>query len=436
MSNMFYDYLSEKIIKYFQTNIPDPGEKYYIQFENDEQVGELYSVLENNIISSSFVYNDIVRGQKYGTYELDFGKVQLIVAASRSNGPHPDFLATLRNLVGVDAEYINKAILFIHCSSLDSILGGAGSLSKEGMPLNISIIERDIKRKINETGYSNVDKAILEYYLDNKRKELAGSIASIFEYEDIIQCLSDSQITFEEYKNFELFPDDKLSTLTGKKLNTRLEENHSNFVKIAEIHSYGADNSKLENLYGEDGAKALSKPEWEKVPYSEIEKYISSKKNKATIEYYPIISDENLWDREEGDTKAKSRIRNILSFVSDTQEEVSFTLSFSEYTKSVGIEIPKAYQTFLKCVNNGKKLLVTITGIEDKTVFGHFKYNDNGVKYDFRIAVIRCNPGLLENIKTQYSVEIKGTDKSAIRINTDSDDVVFYNGENEKNISY
>ena len=432
MSNMFYDYLSEKIIKYFQTNIPDPGEKYYIQFENDEQVGELYSVLENNIISSPFVYNDIVRGQKYGTYELDFGKVQLIVAASRSNGPHPDFLATLRNLVGVDDEYINKAILFIHCSSLDSILGGAGSLSKEGMPLNISVIERDIKRKINETGYSNVDKAILEYYLDNKRKELAGSIASIFEYEDIIQCLSDSQITFEEYKNFELFPDDKLSTLTGKKLNTRLEENHSNFVKIAEIHSYGADNSKLENLYGEDGAKALSKPEWEMVPYSEIEKYISSKKNKATIEYYPIISDENLWDREEGDTKAKSRIRNILSFVSDTQEEVSFTLSFSEYTKSVGIEIPKAYQTFLKCVNSGKKLLVTITGIEDKTVFGHFKYNDNGVKYDFRIAVIRCNPGLLENIKTQYSVEIKGTDKSAIRINTDSDDVVFYNGENEK----
>ncbi|MFR8725493.1 MAG: hypothetical protein ACLVEZ_03740 [Mediterraneibacter faecis] len=80
--------------------------------------------------------------------------------------------------------------------------------------------------------------------------------------------------------------------------------------------------------------------------------------------------------------------------------------------------------------------MVTITGIEDKTVFYHFKYNDNGVKYDFRIAVIRCTPGLLENIKTQYSVEIKGTDKSAIRINTDSDDVVFYNGENEKNISY
>lgn len=354
MSNMFYDYLSEKIIKYFQTNIPDPGEKYYIQFENDEQVGKLYSVLENNIISSPFVYNDDLRSQKYETYELDFGKVQLIIAASRNNRPHPDFLATLRNLVGVEEGYLKKAILFIHCSSLDSILGGAGSLSKEGMPLNISVIERDIKRKINETGYSNTDKVILEHYLDNKRKELDGSIATIFEYEDIIQCLSDSQITFDEYKKFELFPDDKLSTLSGKKLDTRLEENHANFVKIAEIHSYGADNGKLENLFGEEGAKALSKPDWEIISYSEIEKYIASKKNKTTIEYYPIISDENLWDREEGDTKAKSRIRNIISFVSDTQEEVSFSLSFSEYTKSVCIDIPKAYQSFLKCTNSGK----------------------------------------------------------------------------------
>lgn len=169
MSNMFYDYLSEKIIKYFQTNIPDPGEKYYIQFENDEQVGKLYSVLENNIISSPFVYNDDLRSQKYETYELDFGKVQLIIAASRNNRPHPDFLATLRNLVGVEEGYLKKAILFIHCSSLDSILGGAGSLSKEGMPLNISVIERDIKRKINETGYSNTDKVILEHYLDNNK---------------------------------------------------------------------------------------------------------------------------------------------------------------------------------------------------------------------------------------------------------------------------
>lgn len=60
------------------------------------------------------------------------------------NGPHPDFLANLRNLVGVEEKYTDRAILFIHCSSLDSILGGAGSLGKEGMPLNILEIEKTL----------------------------------------------------------------------------------------------------------------------------------------------------------------------------------------------------------------------------------------------------------------------------------------------------
>ena len=61
--------------------------------------------------------------------------------------------------------------------------------------------ETDIKRKISETGYSEVDKTILAIYLNNKSKELAGEDASIFEYEDIICSLNDSQITADEYKN-------------------------------------------------------------------------------------------------------------------------------------------------------------------------------------------------------------------------------------------
>lgn len=434
MSNMFYDYLSEKIIKYFQSNIPDSGEKFYVQFETEKQVRALYSALENNIIASPFEYKDDVRGQLYETYELNFGKSQLIIAAAMEKGPHPDFLATLRNLVGVENGYLTKAILFIHCSSLDSILGGAGSLSKEGMPLNIAEIEKDIRRRINETGYNDTDKTILNQYLMNKRKELAGSVASIFEYEDIIQCLGDSQITADEYRKFELFPDNILSSFSGKKLAARLEENHANYVKVAEIHSYGADTGKLESLYGEEGAKVLSKVDWENTLYSDIEKYILSKKNKSTIEYIPVISNEYLWDREEGETKAKSRTRNIISFVLESQDEVSFALGFSEYTKSACIEVPKAYQSVLKCSNTGKKIQVKIADIDDKAVFCRFKYSDNGTKFDFKIAVLRCNPKFMETIKTQYSVEIKGNDKSAIRINTEDDNVFFNNGENQKDV--
>ncbi len=425
MSNIFYNYISEKIVKYFKTNEPAAGDKYYIQFETEEQVRDLYSELKNNIIANTFVYEDADRNQKYDTYELNFGQVQLIIAAAMAGGPHPDFLATLRNLVGVERGYEKKAILFIHCSSLDSILGGAGSLGKEGMPLNISVIEKDINRRINETGYSDLDKTILKQYLANKCKVLEGTTATIFEYEDIIQCLSDSQITADEYKKFELFPDEVLPSLSGKELKNRLDENHQNYVKVSEIHSFGVDFSKLENLYGEDGAKALSNPDWVQISFSDVKRYIESKKNKSAIEYLPIISNPTIWDKEEGTTKAKGRIRNILVFVDNTQDQVEIELFFSDFTKIIGINVPKAYQSFLTVTNSGKKLIVKISEIEDKTVFGRFRYEADGTKFEFKIAVLRCNPNLLENIKTQYIVETKGNDQDAIRINSEDDEIII-----------
>ena len=424
MSNQFYKYLSEKIIKYFQVNKPQSGDKFFVQFETEEQVKNLYSELGKNTIANEFAYIDEKRGQNYKSYQLLFGDVSLVVAASMSGGPHPDFLATLRNLVGMEDGYKDKAILFVHCSSLDSILGGAGSLAKEGMPLNIGVIERDIKRKIGETGYSTTDKTILEYYLDNKRKELDGATASIFEYEDLICSLNDSHISKEEYRIFELFYDETLIGLPPKKIRERLEVNHENYVRVSEIHSYGIDDTKLEKYYGENGLKALKKDNWEEVSFPEIEKFIASKKNDSPIEYIPILSDLMIWDKEEGSSKAKSRIRNIIVFAT-SEEEVGLTLTFTEHTKKLGIEIPRVYQSTLKCESSGKKLIVGLSGIEDIASFYHFKYTDEGTKFEFKIAVLRCSPAMLSSIKTQYSIEMRGGIASAIRINTDEDEVVI-----------
>lgn len=435
MSKQFYSFLSDKIIKYFQTNIPKSGDKFSVQFETELQVSLLYSELGKNLIAQPFVYTDAVRNQKYTTYELNFGSVQLIIAATQ-NGIHPDFLATLRNIVGVESEYQDKAVLFIHYSSLDSILGGAGSLSKEGMPLNILIIERDILRKINEAGFSKVDKQILYMHLENIKKELDGSTASIFEYENLIDVLSDSQITADEYKKFELFPDEKAALYTGNKLKSRLEDNHSNYIKVSEVHSYGGDQIKLEKMYGESGAKRLIKPDWEDVSYTEILNYLAGKKNKSSIEYIPVISDKKIWDKEEGDTKAKNRIRNILVFADKGAESIDITLSFTDFTKKANIQIPKTYQNSLVCENSGKKLLVTLQGLTDKADFSRLVYKCDNAKFDFKFAVLKCDPKLLEGIKTQYSVEIKKDNNSAIRIKTDEEEVVFnYNAGSDRRVS-
>ena len=43
MSNMFYNYISGKIIDYFRVNVPKAGDKFYVQFETDKQVKCLYN---------------------------------------------------------------------------------------------------------------------------------------------------------------------------------------------------------------------------------------------------------------------------------------------------------------------------------------------------------------------------------------------------------
>ncbi len=124
MLDQFYSYLSSKVIEFFNTNPLSSGAKYNIQFEKQEQVQALYDELKNNTLYKEYNYKDNKGEVKYKSYLLDFrGGVKLIVSATIDN-VQPDFLTRLRNMVGVEPEYEDKAILFIHDTNLDSIMGG------------------------------------------------------------------------------------------------------------------------------------------------------------------------------------------------------------------------------------------------------------------------------------------------------------------------
>lgn len=69
MSNRIYSYLSDKIISYFKNTNPLPGDRFYVQFETDDQVRNLYDELSQNTIAENFVYEDIARSQKYQSYQ-------------------------------------------------------------------------------------------------------------------------------------------------------------------------------------------------------------------------------------------------------------------------------------------------------------------------------------------------------------------------------
>ncbi|MFT8314611.1 MAG: hypothetical protein ABF633_10265 [Clostridium sp.] len=150
MLNQFYSYLSEKIMDFFLANPLSKGAKYNIQFEDKDQVQDLYDALRhNNDLCEEFKYKAKINDKEvtYDSYAIRFNDVKLIVSATIGD-VQPDFLTRLRNMVGVEKEYQDKAILFIHNTTLDSIMGGTESFVKEGMPFHINSIQKDIQAKM------------------------------------------------------------------------------------------------------------------------------------------------------------------------------------------------------------------------------------------------------------------------------------------------
>ena len=422
MLDQFYSYLSDKIIDFFRANPLKAGAKYNIQFEKEEQVKNLYEALNNNTLVEEFNYKDDNGEVKYSSYQLKFDDKRLIIAATinTQNGEkiQPDFLTRLRNMVGVEKGYQKKGILFIHDTTLDSIMGGTESFSKEGMPFHINSIQKDIQAKMAINNFSEVDKSIINMDLESKRKELIGDSISIFEYKDLLAIINESCIEKNQYKNFGLFYDSDLKEYTGKKLKDRLSDNAANFRRIDEIHNYGNPDSQLDRYYDDKGVEELKKPEWQNVDFKNIKKFIEDKSKTPPLEYIGGSAD---WDREQGTSKAKSRLRNIIVFNPQCKEEIELEFSFDGFLSKEGL----SKEGEVEASTSGKKIKIKILNCSDDAHFYKISYkNEKNVKFEFRIAVVCFEEKYLESIKTRFSIKCKKKN-SCIEINTNNSSIIF-----------
>lgn len=417
MLDQFYNYLSGKIIKFFKDNPLTSGAKYNIQFETDEQVKSLYESLKQNTLYGKYEYKDKDGEVKYESYLLNFDGIKLIVA-STMNDVQPDFLTRLRNLVGMEVGYEDKAILFIHNTTLDSIMGGTESFSKEGMPFHIDSIQSDIKVKLAESTFTEVDKAIIDLDLKRKKDVLLGESNSIFEYKDLLEIVNGTCIEKSQYRNFGLFFDSKLSDFTGKELNKRLLNNATYFSRVDEIHNYGSPELQLERYFEEKGIEKLSKDDWKEVDFKDVNKSIEAKKETKPLEYK---SSSEEWDKEEGTSKAKSRIRNIIVFNEANVDKHKMEFNFDD-------TLYKEYLSFegeVEAVTAGRRIKATIFNNPDKSNFYKITYkNEKGLKFEFKIVMLNCNQKVLESIKTKFSIVLKKKN-SYISLNTNDSTVVF-----------
>lgn len=217
MLNQFYNYLSKKTIVYLEEVYVKNGDKFNIQFEKEEQVKGLYEELKRACKAQEFKYTASV--DEYKTFSFNVDDIKVIVAATVNN-VKPDFLTLLRNKTGSNEDYRfkNTAILFIHNTTLDSIVGGTVSFQKEGMPFHINSIVKDITSGIEDSNLSRADKLIVQFDLDKRTSQVHEDNTSLFQYEDILTVLNSDGIKEEEYRNFGLFYDQKLNDeiISGK----------------------------------------------------------------------------------------------------------------------------------------------------------------------------------------------------------------------------
>ena len=417
MSDQFYSYLAEKIIEFFRANPLTSGSKYNIQFEKEEEVRNLYEKLKDNTYYRDYEYKDPNGEVKYKSYQLDFNGVQLIVSATIDD-VQPDFLTRLRNMVGVEPGYETKAILFIHNTTLDSIMGGTESFAKEGMPFHIDSIQKDIKSELQGSSFTEVDKAIINMDLERKKNLLFQDNNSIFEYREVLDILNKGCINREQYKDFGLFYDSKLSEFEGKELKNRIKDNALYFNRVDEIHNYGTPETQLEKYFEEKGIEKLKANDWKDVEYREVKKSVDEKKLIKPLEY---LSASLEWDKEEGPSKAKSRIRNIIIFNEKRAESVDLEFSFDDYLRKEYI-----YKTEgeVDASTSGKKLKVTIKDIEGKSNFYKVIYKDEKVKFEFKIVMLKCNEKYLESIKSRFSLVVKKKEQY-ISVNTNDSSITF-----------
>lgn len=417
MLDHFYNYLSSKVLEFFTINPLTSGAKYNIQFEKQEQVESLYEELKNNTYYKKYEYRDNNGEVKYTSYLLDFPNRKLIVSATIDN-VQPDFLTRLRNMVGIEEGYKDKAIIFIHNTNLDSIMGGTESFSKEGMPFHINSIQKDIRKRLADSEFSEVDRAIIELDLERKKKDLFGDNISIFEYRDLLETIDGTCIEKNQYKNFGLFYDSELKNFRGKELKNRIENNAFYYSRVDEIHNYGNPETQLEKYFDEKGIDKLKSEDWKIVDYKDVNKSVEEKKKIQPIEYKSCNQE---WDREEGTSKVKSRIRNIIIFNENGDKSVDLEFEFDDYLKK---EYLKS-EGLLDLITSGKKIKATIYKSEAANDFYKIIYkNDKNVKFEFKIVMLECNQKYLESIKTKYTIVMKGKN-NYISINTNDSCIVF-----------
>lgn len=432
MSKHFYSYLTHLIDRFLKGVNIQPGEKYHIQFERDEQVLDLVNEIKN--VEGISPFSMSTEDGFYQSQTLNYTQTKVLIA-SNIEDITPDFLTTLRNKVGIREEpFEDLAMLLIHNSNLDSLVQGMTSFSKEGMPFHIDSIEKDLQKMMKQSNLSLEEKQVLNFSIESmKAQQGLHEKVTLFDYENILTVLNNEKLESKEYKHFGLFYDAELfnTPRTPKEIKERLKENHSLFSDVELAHQHGSVETSLERHFDDQGVKALSEPDtWHNVDFGSVRRSNQKKLEGKGLEYVETskkLTVEGLeyWERADGETKSKQRKRNIIIFNPEQKEQITIEFAFNDFIKNQHINETKIKHP-IQVEQAGKKIRVHLKHEIGQTTFYGLKYKTEvSPAYEFKITVVETQAKLLQTIQTSYAIHISKSKGSCLLINSDEEHWFF-----------
>lgn len=431
MLNEFYKYIASNTISFFQSRSETirPGERYCLRLDTEQMVAGVNHALRAKTqidgIQGDYQYNGV-----YSTFTIKLSSEIEIVVAAQIDGMTDNFLSTLRNAQRTDK---NFPILMVTSSPNDTITSGTGDLCLNGMPFHVTSIVAKIKEDIKTAELSPADRILLELELQRKQGDRFSDKASLFEYSGLLTVLGRGYVQPADFAAFGLLPDDTMSLLPEEKISSRLKENHETFDRIDRVVKHGNIIDDLEKEYDRDFVDHLITAKKKGIPWYEGYTYAMVKASRDKLKRkqdnplqiddesvsiyfespleYSFAIDQLAYIRNDGDTKAKQRQKNILIYNPDQKAVVTILLNSNLAIRSTWVECQEATYSL-----SGKEMLINIKAVG--CTFAKVKITDpnNNITYQYKICVLNILPRYLEDIQTCYLLDIpKNAKRAAIQ---------------------
>jgi DNA phosphorothioation-dependent restriction protein DptH len=411
-SSQLYNYVTNLILNYFQAQKIQHGDRFNLYLEDPKTIEQLYTALQeqSSVSTVPFSYTHPDGGEAYATFCLMIEDTKVIIASSAYASE--DYFTMLRNKVADQKDvFEGTAILILFSGKLDSLLGGSGSLSKEGMPLHFSRFKSQIEQDIDHnTSLQKHEKIILKAVLDRKTKSVVEDNNTIFDYEQVINSLEKGEIQTKDYRYLGLFPQAELASKNGS-LNKDLEDNFKLYEKYDNIFSHGSPATDLEQDLPDTAIKQLINEDWHVVDFAQIVTWMDKEKEKAPpvfqdIEYNNLF--QTIWKREDGESVAKKRNINLIVFNPSIELPFKVNVRFDQFIKKEGLAV-KVGSKNINVTNSGYSIVLEFASFEADNLFSLIEYRDpeTDKRYIIRVLHLPFESGALAAFEGTFQLNVQ-----------------------------